>query len=915
MERKRRWLALLLALVLAVGLLPTAALATDTDTCTGEAECTASTHDEGCKGDKTVLTRAKLAEMLYQDGDGPFKDVINKGTGSAGFNDIGENEEESGYDVDAINALANAGILSGTAAGTFNPTGTVTRAELAVVFWRVTGSKSTGNVEVNFSDVFPSDWFAPAVTSLFAMGLISGTNPGGNNTVSFDPNGTATIGMVNILLSNYKEKMTNISDLPAGVTRAEMAVAAYNKYKDSPYAKAVEEGFQSRFNDLDGCTPEQKAAIWFLEKNEIVQGENDVGEDGKNPFNPNGPASNIQIAAFLMQCAQLDQPESEENAGETVENQGTLEVIALSAAPLADDPTDDPTMDDITKSLLNRIKAEFGEKSTIASMAASNPNAPAAASAPTTMASSIQVAAPTITFADGKATIAAAEGADIYCTTSTDGTPADPTINESQKYTQAIELSQGMTVKAIAVQYSLSSAVAQATYQMTIKPRPASLTGGGTVTFTITDAPASETVSVTCDNTAYNPSLGADDTWSVTLPNASATYTFTATAGGGGDAVTAECTVAVTRRSSTNSGGSSNTTTTTERNPDGSTTTTTTNKTTGTVTETTRYPDGSREVVETKKDGTVTTTSTDAGGNQTRVVENPDGSTETTVDNTDGSASVTTEDWDGQVTVEAVLPSSAVSDAGGGAVALPMPAVRAEVDRNEAPAVTVDLPRGASVLVEIPVENAATSTVALLVRADGTEEIVKTSLTTENGVAVSLSDGDTVKIVDNGKTFYDVPGSHWGAEAIDFVTSRELFGGTSEAVFSPETAMSRGMLVTVLARLEGVDAAAGDPWYAAGRRWAVENGVSDGTGMDQALTREQLAAMLWRYAGSPLLLSDLNGFVDADSVSAYAADAMAWAVEQGLIGGVGDQRLNPQGSATRAQVAAILQRYISLMNG
>ena len=123
------------------------------------------------------------------------------------------------------------------------------------------------------------------------------------------------------------------------------------------------------------------------------------------------------------------------------------------------------------------------------------------------------------------------------------------------------------------------------------------------------------------------------------------------------------------------------------------------------------------------------------------------------------------------------------------------------------------------------------------------------------------------------------------------------------------------MLATDLARREGVDAAAGDPWYAAGRRWAVENGVSDGTGMDQALTREQLAAMLWRYAGSPLPLSDLNGFVDADSVSAYAADAMAWAVEQGLIGGVGDQRLNPRGSATRAQVAAILQRYISLLNG
>src|SRR5699024_78532 len=108
--------------------------------------------------------------------------------------------------------------------------------------------------------------------------------------------------------------------------------------------------FQSNFNDLDGCTDEEKAAIWFLEKNGIVRGENNEDADGKNPFNPNGPASNLQIAAFLLRCAQLDQPESEENAGETVENQETLAVIALSAAPLADEPT----MGEITQNLLGQ---------------------------------------------------------------------------------------------------------------------------------------------------------------------------------------------------------------------------------------------------------------------------------------------------------------------------------------------------------------------------------------------------------------------------------------------------------------------------------------------------------------------------------------------------------------------------------
>ena len=131
------------------------------------------------------------------------------------------------------------------------------------------------------------------------------------------------------------------------------------------------------------------------------------------------------------------------------------------------------------------------------------------------------------------------------------------------------------------------------------------------------------------------------------------------------------------------------------------------------------------------------------------------------------------------------LPAGVVNDAQGAAIALPMPAVRAQRDRDEAPTVTVDLPRSGSARVEIPVENAGTSTVAVLVKADGTEEVIKTSLATENGVAVTLTDGDTVKIVDNGKAFYDVPASHWGAEAVDFAASRELFSGTSAATFSP----------------------------------------------------------------------------------------------------------------------------------
>lgn len=366
------------------------------------------------------------------------------------------------------------------------------------------------------------------------------------------------------------------------------------------------------------------------------------------------------------------------------------------------------------------------------------------------------------------------------------------------------------------------------------------------------------------------------------------------------------------RTSSGGGGGGSGNNTETEKNPDGSTTTTVT-KPDGSTTETTKWPDGSKEVIETKKDGTVTTTTTDKDGNQTEVVENPDGSSKTTVDNKDGSSSITTVDEDGKVEAEVKLPADLVEDAQekGEAVTLPMPEVPVTTDRDEAPTITVDLPGGTAVRVEIPVKRVTSGTVAVLVKDNGTEEVIKTSLATENGVAVTLSDGDTVKIVDNSKTFTDVPGSHWGSEYIDFVTSREIFSGTGGSTFSPDASMTRGMIVTVLAAYDGADtSSSGGAWYEAGRQWAMANGISDGTNMDGALTREQLAVMLWNYAGKPAA-SILSGYTDVASVSDWAVQAMAWCVEQGIISGM-DGGLNPQGTATRAQVATMLMQFCQL---
>lgn len=356
------------------------------------------------------------------------------------------------------------------------------------------------------------------------------------------------------------------------------------------------------------------------------------------------------------------------------------------------------------------------------------------------------------------------------------------------------------------------------------------------------------------------------------------------------------------------SGGASSGKTETTTNSDGSTTTTVT-KPDGSKTETTKHPDGSKEVVETKKDGTTTTTTTDKEGNKTETVEKTDGSSTTKVENKDGSTSTTTVSKDGEMETTVKLPHSVIDGAKGEAVQLPMPEAEATKDVDKAPTVTVDLPGSEKTKVEVPVKDVTAGTVAVLVKADGTEEVIKTTVESENGVIVALADGDTIKIVDNSKDFTDVPDSFWGAEAIDFATSRELFSGTSETTFSPNDAMTRAMIVTVLARLDGEDTTGGETWYEIGRKWAMENGISDGTGMMNRLTRDQLVAMLWRYAGNPTGEKSLADFKDAGSVSDYAQEAFSWAVEQGILTGMSADTLNPKGEATRAQVASILMRF------
>ncbi len=353
------------------------------------------------------------------------------------------------------------------------------------------------------------------------------------------------------------------------------------------------------------------------------------------------------------------------------------------------------------------------------------------------------------------------------------------------------------------------------------------------------------------------------------------------------------------------SGGSSGNTTTVQ-NPDGSTTSTSTNKTTGAVTETTKRPDGSKTVVETQKDGTVTTTDTAKDGSTVKTVARPNGTTETTIKQAGGlTATVQESPYGDTATIR--IPSQAAEANPGGSVALPIPPLS-----GENASVTVHTGAAQPIPVEIPIDGKDATTVACLVNEDGSETILKTALLAGGHITVSIPDGATVHIRDNEKNFQDVQG-HWAENAISFVAARELFSGEASGAFAPEASMSRAMLATVLARLDGVDAADGTA-YQQGMAWAVAQGISDGQNPDGLVTREQFVVMLHRYAGNPAATNRELYFSDSEKIEAYAREAILWATENGILNGYEDGSFAPNGSATRAQAAAMLARYVEFLN-
>jgi len=391
---------------------------------------------------------------------------------------------------------------------------------------------------------------------------------------------------------------------------------------------------------------------------------------------------------------------------------------------------------------------------------------------------------------------------------------------------------------------------------------------------------------VTCDDASISVTANQDGSYTANLPNTTKTYTFTATYTDSASLNTsAVCTVTVTAQSSggnssgSGGGGSSSSSSskpTTVTNDDGSKTTTVTDRKTGVVTATTKWPDGSLEVVETKKDGTITATT-----------QKPNGFTEVIETKKDGTVTTTDTALSGVVVKTVSQPKKDTT------VSVTIPAHVAEA------------------AVSVPATVLDYTTVAIHAV---TGELIKLAVPNEglDKMQMKLDCSADLILVQRPNHFQDTQ-SHWAQNAIDFTAAHALFQGTSDTDFSPDMEMSRAMMVTILARLDGVDTSGAATWYEKGAQWAKKNNISDSANLDAIVTREQLATMLWRYSGCPIAAGELTGFSDSENVSDFARVSMRWAVKQGLFVGLDDGTLAPQGSATRAQVSEIMLRFYRYM--
>ena len=437
--------------------------------------------------------------------------------------------------------------------------------------------------------------------------------------------------------------------------------------------------------------------------------------------------------------------------------------------------------------------------------------------------------------------------------------------------------------------------------QITLNKAETSISVGNSETLTATVAPENATIkALTWASSDEDVATVAPDGTVTAVKVGTATITATATDGSGKSAT---CTVTVIGGTTPSqpggstggsSGGSSSDRDSHDSNP-------------VIKTETKNNTDGSTTKTETRRDGSVTQTTTGKDGSVTKTETKKDGSSVTENKAADGSTGTVKTDKNGQTEAAAKVSGKAVEDAKKNGEAVKVP-VEVEATRNSstAPTVSIELPKGAGeTKVEIPVSNVTPGTVAVLVHPDGTEEILKDSIPTEDGIQLTVDGSATVKIVDNSKGFIDTR-DHWAKDEIDFVSARGLVNGMSATIYAPNASTTRAQLWTILARQNGADLNGGNTWYEKAQNWAKDKGVSDGANHNAAITRAQMVTMLWRAVGQPTAGGTAN-FTDVPTDS-YYAQAVAWAVENGITTGVGNGHFDPTGTCTRAQIAAFLAR-------
>ncbi len=193
----------------------------------------------------------------------------------------------------------------------------------------------------------------------------------------------------------------------------------------------------------------------------------------------------------------------------------------------------------------------------------------------------------------------------------------------------------------------------------------------------------------------------------------------------------------------------------------------------------------------------------------------------------------------------------------------------------------------------------------------GNQKAVPLSLVSDGQVAYVAAAGGRYALAHNEVDYADA-GGHWARDAIAFTSCRTLTQGMALGRYEPERPATRAMAITMLARLDGaqLQSAQGGNWYDGAVNWAAARGLSDGQRAEDAVKREELAVLLWRWAGKPKA-AELTGFTDLWEIDAYAREAMAWAVERGILRGRPDATLDPHAGATRAEIAVVFQRLIT----